>query len=179
MQDEGQQTELSSSPSSETLASNSAYIFKSSHYMPTDSDLQPPWLSKRPKLSSRQLFRHSDGAKDVKFELEEQRRVTEIFLWPPQTPLSPSPAVVPRQVKSLEQGKANTSNHTRPNPSDSEAAYSEADYFCPREKTAKSLASHFRTKSLDLGCQIKLAQDLPNKRTKSISKVPSFLSSGN
>ena len=61
-------------------ASGSAYIFRSSRYKPTDNEFIPPRLLKRPKLSEGQLSKHSDGAKNIRFQLlEEQRGKTEIW----------------------------------------------------------------------------------------------------
>ncbi|KXN83708.1 hypothetical protein AN958_00849 [Leucoagaricus sp. SymC.cos] len=132
--DEERCPSLPPSPSS----SGPAYIFRSSRYTPADSEIQPPWLLKCPKLSADQLSRHSEGAKDVRFELlEEHKGVTNFFPLPTPSSIPPSPSIVlyntsrdPKLAEPYNEHPKMILSHPLV-----ESRESVVDYFSPRKDT--------------------------------------------
>ncbi|KAF5363661.1 hypothetical protein D9756_000709 [Leucocoprinus leucothites] len=117
-------------------APGSAYIFKSSLYSPTESEAQPPWLLKRPKLSTEQLSKHSDGAKDIRFGLIEERRwVIEITPWPTPPSIPPSPITV--SLHNLEDSSLEQNKPTSGSVLNDRLLQADVDYFYPRENLTK------------------------------------------
>jgi len=95
-------------------ASGSAYIFRSSRYKPTDNEFIPPWLFRRPKLSEGQLSKHSDGAKNIRFQLfEEQRGKTEVYPWRPLSSF-PTPSSLASHDPIVRSNLGNISDYQLP-----------------------------------------------------------------
>lgn len=97
-------------------ASGSAYIFRSSRYKPTDNEFIPPWLFRRPKLSEGQLSKHSDGAKNIRFQLlEEQRGKTEVYPWRQLSSFPTSTSLTSHdQIEEVRSNLGNISDYQLP-----------------------------------------------------------------
>ena len=97
-------------------ASSSAYIFRSSRYKPTDNEFIPPRLFRRPKLSEGQLSKHSDGAKNIRFQLlEEQWGKTEAYPWRPLSSFPTSPFLASHDpIEEVRSNLGNISDYQLP-----------------------------------------------------------------